>query len=49
LDNNGFHLHERSPVNDHWLLEVQMLNSSWETVLGNILDIELCMTLRAWK
>lgn len=44
----GSKLHERSPANDHWILEIQASNGAWNTYLPNMRDIEICMTIRGW-
>jgi hypothetical protein len=45
----GSQLHERSPANDHWLLEITASNSVWNSFLPNMRDIEICMTIRGWS
>ncbi len=48
----GFQLHERSPANDHWLLEIEATGGketgTWGNLLPNIRDIEICMTIQGW-
>jgi hypothetical protein len=49
LGSAGSQLHERSPANDHWLLEITASNSVWNIFLPNMRDIEICMTIRGWS
>jgi hypothetical protein len=48
LEAAGSKLHERSPANDHWLLEIKAPNNVWSSYLPNARDIEVCMTIRGW-
>jgi hypothetical protein len=49
LSSVGSQLHERSPANDHWLLEITASNSVWNVFMQNMRDIEICMTIRGWS
>lgn len=49
LGSAGSQLHERSPANDHWLLEITAIDSVWNIFLPNMRDIEICMTIRGWS
>lgn len=49
LGSAGFQLHERSPANDHWLLEMSASEAVWNLFLPGMRDIEICMTIRGWS
>jgi hypothetical protein len=49
LGSAGSQLHERSPANDHWSLEIVAENGVWDIFLPNMRDIEICMTVRGWS
>jgi hypothetical protein len=49
LGSAGSQLHERSPANDHWLLEIVAEDGVWNIFLPNMRDIEICMTVRGWS
>jgi hypothetical protein len=49
LGSAGSQLHERSPSNDHWLLEITATDAVWNLFLPNMRDIEICMTIRGWS
>lgn len=48
LANVGFQLHERSPANDRWVIEITTSGTNWDRFIDYIRDIELCMTVRGW-